>query len=229
MNSSRRSTASRGWNMPDFKPAIRERLRDARLPPAREIEIIDEFEQHLTDRYNELLAERATEADAYQGALAELDEADFTRELQRAQRLYAEPVAPGVEKGTLLSSLGQDLRYAVRTLRNTPGFAVVAVLSLALGIGANTAIFQLLDSVRLRSLPVKDPQELALVRIADRSWAHGRFHGRYSQITNAQWEAIRDQQQAFSSIGAFGFESFDLSSGGPVRTAEIMLVSGDFL
>ena len=76
--------------MPDFKPAIRERLRDAKLSPAREIEIIDEFEQHLTDRYHELLTERATEADAYQGALAELDEADFTRELQPVLKRLAQ-------------------------------------------------------------------------------------------------------------------------------------------
>jgi putative ABC transport system permease protein len=213
--------------MPDFKPAIRERLRDAKLTPTREMEIIDEFEQHLADRYNEILAERATEAEAYKGALAELDEADFTRELQRAEWLYAEPVAPGTEHGTILSSVWQDVRYAARTLRNTPGFAVVAVLSLALGIGANTAIFQLLDSVQLRSLPVKDPQELALVRIADRSWSNGQFRGRYSHLTNPQWEAIRNQQQAFSSIAAFGFNSFDLSSGGPVRIAHAMLVSGD--
>src|SRR6185369_8526601 len=98
--------------MPDFKPAIRERLRDAKLSPAREVEIIDEFEQHVTDRYNELLTEGATEADAYKGALAELDEADFARELQRVQRVYAEPMAPGAERGTLLSSLGQDMLYA---------------------------------------------------------------------------------------------------------------------
>src|ERR1051325_7491320 len=135
--------------MPDFKPAIRERLRDANLAPAREIEIIDEFEQHLTDRYNELLAERATEADAYKGALAELDEADFTQELQRAQRLYAEPVALGTDGGSSFwAGLWQDVRYGARVLRMNPAFAAVCVLSLALGVGANTAIFQLIDAVR---------------------------------------------------------------------------------
>ena len=69
---------------------------------------------------------------------------------------------------TLVENLRQDLRYAVRTLRLSPGFAVVALLSLALGIGANTAIFQLLNADRLRSLPVKDPQQLAVVRIGER-------------------------------------------------------------
>src|SRR3954452_25471062 len=66
-----------------------------------------------------------------------------------------------------LETIWQDIRYAIRLLRINPGFAAVAILSLALGIGANTTIFQLLDSVRLRTLPVKDPQELAIVRIAN--------------------------------------------------------------
>ena len=79
-----------------------------------------------------------------------------------------------------MSSLGfagtiwQDLRYGARLLRLNPVFTLVATLSLALGIGANTAIFQLLDAVRLRTLPVKNPQELAEVKIADRSWGSGR-------------------------------------------------------
>ena len=87
-----------------------------------------------------------------------------------------------------METLWQDLKHGARLLRLNPGFTVVAILSLALGIGANTAIFQLLDAVRLRTLPVKDPQQLAIVRIQDRSWASGRIHGRYSQITNPQWE-----------------------------------------
>ena len=63
-----------------------------------------------------------------------------------------------------VESIWQDLRYGARTLRASPVFTIVAILSLALGIGANTAIFQLLDAVRLRNLPVKDPQQLAGIR-----------------------------------------------------------------
>src|SRR5579863_2822621 len=61
----------------------------------------------------------------------------------------------------------RDLWYGVRALVRSPGFSVIAVLTLALGIGANTAIFQLLDAVRLRNLPVTNPNELTLVRLAD--------------------------------------------------------------
>ena len=97
-----------------------------------------------------------------------------------------------------MSNLWQDLRYGLRLLRLNPGFTAIVVLSLALGTGANTAIFQLIDSLRLRTLPVAHPEQLANVRILDRSWGSGRVHGRYADITNAQWEQIRDHQQVFS-------------------------------
>lgn len=124
-------------------------------------------------------------------------------------------------------TLRQDLHYAARLLRTNPGFATVAILSLTLGIGANTAIFQLLDAVRLRTLPVKDPQELAFVRISNRHWTSGRFNGWYSWLTNPQWEQIRDQQQAFSSIFAFGGERLNLARGGEAHFANVMWVSGE--
>ena len=77
-----------------------------------------------------------------------------------------------------------------------PGFAAIAGLSLALGFGANTAIFQLLDAVRLRTLPVKNPQELGVVRIDERKWTSGRMEGPYSWLTRRMWEQIRDHQEA---------------------------------
>ena len=127
-----------------------------------------------------------------------------------------------------LDSLGQDVRYGARVLRLNPGFTLVGVLSLALGIGANTAIFQLIDAVRLNSIPVRNPQELATVRIADRHWSSGRFEGRYSQITFPIWEQIRDHQEGFSSISAWAASRFNLASGGEARYAEGIWVSGRF-
>src|SRR6266436_8125293 len=106
-----------------------------------------------------------------------------------------------------LDSIWQDLRYGARQLRLGPGFALVAILSLALGIGANTAIFQLLDAVRLRSLPVHNPQELAEVRIAGGNGGMGVNPGRYVQLTRPVWQQIQTQQQAFS--GAFAWSEND--------------------
>src|SRR5947209_18482112 len=80
-----------------------------------------------------------------------------------------------VKGGGVMETLWQDLKFGARTLRKNLGFTVVAVMTLALGIGANTAIFQLLDAVRLRTLPVKDPHELAEVYIADMGGQRARF------------------------------------------------------
>jgi putative ABC transport system permease protein len=84
----------------------------------------------------------------------------------------------------LLDSACRDVRYGARLLRLNPAFALVAILSLALGVGANTAIFQLLDAVRLRTLPVKDPQQLMEIRIADTAGGRtGQFSGRRPSLT----------------------------------------------
>src|SRR6202049_751023 len=127
-----------------------------------------------------------------------------------------------------LETFWQDVRYGARMLRRNLGFASIAIASLALGIGANTTIFQLLDAVRLRTLPVKDPQRLATVKIANRDWSTGSFSGSYPQLTNPLWEQLRDHQQAFSSIAAWSDMEFNLARGGEVRFARGFLVSGKF-
>ena len=121
-----------------------------------------------------------------------------------------------------------DLRFGVRMLLKNPGFTAVAVLSLALGIGANTAIFQLLDAVRLKMLPVAAPQHLAEVRIADMTGARGSFNSPYSAVSNPIWEHIKDRQQGFSGVFAWGRRDFNLAQGGEVRLAKALWVSGDF-
>jgi putative ABC transport system permease protein len=129
---------------------------------------------------------------------------------------------------TLLETFWQDLKFSVRLLRLNPAFAAAAILSLALGIGANTAIFQLLDAIRIRTLPVANPQELAEVRIAERNGATGAFVTRYPKLTNPQWEKIRAQQQGFSGLFAWGPTSFNISPGGEVHNVQGMWVSGEF-
>jgi putative ABC transport system permease protein len=118
---------------------------------------------------------------------------------------------------TLLDTLAQDVRYGLRTLAADPGFAATAVLSLALGIGANTAIFGILNAVMLRSLPVEDPHQLMELRSGDNGY-----------FTNPLWEEIRDHQKAFSGMVAYSSDRFDLSGGGESRFAQGMWVSGDF-
>jgi predicted permease len=119
-----------------------------------------------------------------------------------------------------------DLRFAIRTLLKSPGFAVVAIMSLALGIGANTAIFQLIDAVRLRTLPVKSPQELAELRINDMTHARGNWL-RDASVTNPLWEQIRQRQQVFSEIFAWADEDVNLSRSGQAHFAKRLWVSGN--
>ncbi len=129
----------------------------------------------------------------------------------------------------LFESAWYDLFYAIRTFRLNKGFFAIATLSLALGIGANTAIFQLLDAVRLRTLPVSHAGELAQLKIAkNEHCCNGHFSGRHSDFTYAQWEQIRHQQQAFSNVFAWGDQRFNLAEGGEPRFAEGLWVTGDF-
>ncbi|MGB8456894.1 MAG: ABC transporter permease [Candidatus Acidiferrum sp.] len=127
-----------------------------------------------------------------------------------------------------MTNLLRDLRHAFRLLRLSPGFTIVAVLTLALGIGANTAIFQLIDSIRLRTIPVHNPQQLGTIRIADRHWGSGQFSSQYAQLTFPMWEQIRKRQEGFAEIAAWSDQRFNLATGGEVRYAKGIRVSGDF-
>src|SRR5262245_9463330 len=128
----------------------------------------------------------------------------------------------------LIENILQDLRYAIRALYGSPGVTWVAILSLALGIGANTAIFQLLNAVRLRSLPVANPQELAEVRIAGENRGYGSSNMVNSELTYALWEQIRQSQEAFSGMFAWGNGDFSVGDGRDSRRARGLWVSGDF-
>jgi putative ABC transport system permease protein len=128
-----------------------------------------------------------------------------------------------------LDTMWRDFRYGARVLLRQPAFACIAISSLALGIGANTAIFQLVDTVRLRTLPVPAPEELARVMVdAGDSGRTGRFTSRYSQLTYPLYERIRDAQQSFSSLAAWGPMVVDLSASGESRPAQGIWVSGNF-
>jgi len=122
----------------------------------------------------------------------------------------------------------QDLRYGARLLRRSPGFALVGILSLALGIGANTAIFQLLDAVRLRSLPVPKPHELAEVRIVGGNHGMGINPGAYGQLTRPVWQEIREHHEPFSGVFAWSANDVRVGQGGDLRRAHGLYVSGEF-
>ena len=138
------------------------------------------------------------------------------------ERVAAEDIALGLE------SLWHDMRSASRVFVKNPGFSVIVVATLALGIGANTAIFELLDTVLLQSLPVKNPQELAQVRIVDMDKARGAVSSGYPVVTNLIWEKLREDHPGFSGIAAWRDTGFSRDAGGDSRFVNGLYVSGEF-
>jgi len=217
--------------MPDWSREIRERLAGLRLDPAREASVVEEVAQHLEDRYAELTAGGASPEAARRTALGELAGLSARVLADALPRPSPSPLPPPEDgSGGLsgLSNLSSDFRYGARRLRHEPLFSLVAILSLALGVGANTAIFQLLDAVRLRSLPVARPSQLYNLRIAPGVSRSGNFSGRWPQLTSAQWERIRAEQKAFSKLAVWSSDRVNLASGGETRFAEGLFVSGTF-
>ena len=214
--------------MPDWSKEIRAAIARLNMDPAREAELVEELSQHLTDRYNELRGNGDDDTEACRLLKAELNDGKLVAELSPLLSISPETAAPGLDRlERLFAGLGNDLRQAVRLLRMNPGFAAMAILSLALGIGANTAIFELIDAVVMRTLPVPSPQQLA-----DIQEVHGGRIGstvaRQSEFSFAIWDQLRQQQKAFSGIAAWSTERFDMGQGGEARYAEGMWVSGSF-
>jgi len=201
--------------VPDWKEELRQRLADLRLPPTREAEILEELSLHLDDRYQELVRDGISEEEAARAALAELSESDLlVGGLRRVERSLSQdvPVPGGRARGNVFANLRQDIRYGVRMLAKKPGFTLIAFFTLALSIGANTAIFSVVNSVLLRQLPFKDPDQVVWV------WS-SRTDRDNAPFTLPDFLDYRDQNQTLEHIAAFS--SIGLSLAGNERTERI--------
>lgn len=127
-----------------------------------------------------------------------------------------------------LETVAQDVKYALRQLRRTPGFTAVAALSLALGIGANTAIFSLLDQILVRPLPVRHPEEIVMFRSFGPNPGMDRNSGRKASFSYPKYVEFRDKAQSFSGVIARYGEGATLTCGGQADRIDIELVSGNY-
>ena len=185
----------------------------------RELAGLDrEIRDHLDREIEENIARGMSRDEARRAALLKFGNATLVAE--DARRVWI-PV--------WFEQLRQDLRFGARLLRRNKTFAIVAVLTLALGTGANAAIFQIVDSVRLRALPVKAPQQLVEINIDTHGKSRiGHFVSRRPLMSEPLWRSIQEHQQAFSSMLAWGTVGFDLADGGESRPAQGLWVSGNF-
>ena len=129
----------------------------------------------------------------------------------------------------LVDSVWQDLRFGARLLFKNKTFSIVAVLTLALGTGANAAIFQLVNAVRMRTLPVERPDELVSLSINTNDTGRtGRFMSRRPFFSEPLYRAIREQQQGFTHVMAWGITSWNIATDGEYQPAQGLLVGGQF-
>jgi putative ABC transport system permease protein len=210
----------REWN-----EEIRQRLARLKLEPTREAEIVEELAQHLEDRSAELRAGGATDEAAYRAALVELSDNELlARELRRVERTVTrEPVVLGTRRKNMIGDLWQDLRYGARSLRKNPGFTAIAVITLALGIGANTAIFSVVNGVLFRPLPYPEPDRLVMVYGISLQAAQDR-----SPLCAADFLDWKSQNQVFERLAGFSSNRFSYTGGETPEQIEGAWVTADF-
>ncbi|HXQ76806.1 MAG TPA: ABC transporter permease, partial [Gemmatimonadaceae bacterium] len=229
--------------MPDWKAFVRARLTLPGLTPERESRIVRELAAQLDDFYRDALARGSSPADAETSAGNQIRDWDrMAQDLWEADRRHAKPrfdrvIEPRLEQLTgpsgqgplyrshrggllVLFNMLRDVRYAIRQLTTTPGFSAVAILTLALGIGATTAIFSVVNGVLLRPLPYPHPE--SLVRVHEIVDKFGRF-----SVAPASFLDWRQQNTVFEHIAAFNSAGATLQAvDGPERV-QGALVSSD--
>jgi predicted permease len=197
-----------------------------KLSPTRESEIVEELSQHLEDHYRELVAAGTGPDEAERATLAQFREgnllAKYLAPLRQAQT--PPPIAPGASSGQWLADVRQDWRFAVRQFTAQPGFTLAAVMTLALGIGAATAIFSVVYGVLLKPLPFHDPDRLvSLFHHAPGVNVDEANQGPATYVT------YRDNHRVFEAIGAWESDEVSITGRGEPEQVEALVVTSTML
>jgi putative ABC transport system permease protein len=213
----------------DWKPEILRRLAPLKLSPEREQEIADEISQHLDDQYQDLLSAGHSPEAALQQSVDELESEDLlAHNLQAIESdLHRDPLPPGNALTTtnFLAGVLQDIRYAFRMMRNSPGFTAITVLTFALGIGANTAIFTMMNGLMLHALPVRDPGSLVEILHHGSDEPEPGFNG----FTWDAYEVMRDGNHVLSEMIIASLNFCVVSGHGlEPQTVSVSNIGGNF-
>jgi putative ABC transport system permease protein len=192
--------------MPDWKALVRARLGELGVDPAREADIVDELAQHVAEHHRELVASGVADGAALTRALAPLARR-AAAEIARADRPRTAAPPPPAASGSILGSFTRDLRYAIRLLRRAPAFAAAATITLALGIGANAAIFSVVRAVVLRPPAYRDPAAV----IAFINSRAGAPTGSIMSSSLPDFEDWRRQLTSFESMGLLSGWTFNIT------------------
>jgi hypothetical protein len=190
--------------MADWKTLVRARLAPLHMKPQAEAELADELAQHLEDAFRELRSGGASEEDAYARTIAQLDDVQPLRAgLDRSQRIERYDAVPAgdANRGAPFEDLWRDLRYAARTMRHSPMFVLFVVCTLGLGIGANTTVFTLINTLIVNPLPVEHASELAAVATVESSrTSQSRALMQMSYVNLKDYQA---RNEVFSSLAGY--------------------------
>jgi putative ABC transport system permease protein len=204
----------------DWRAIVRRELGAVSRDAADDEEVVEELSQHLAQRYDDALASGLTPDRALASAIDELRaEHGLRAELTGARRAPHISPTPPAGNGSIMEQLWQDIRYSLRLLARSPGFAVAALLTLALGIGATTAIFSVLDAVLLRRSPLAEPNQLAMVWETDRASNTTREPASWPDYLD-----FKDRTQHFAQLAAFdpGEANLTPNQGDAERLASLL-------
>jgi putative ABC transport system permease protein len=213
--------------MHDWKTLVRDRLGSLPVDPAREADIVDELAQHVAEHHRDLVASGMDDAAAVTIVLAPLSSppggghsARVAAEIAKADRPRVTAPIPPAGRSGLFTDLGRDIRYAARVLRRAPAFTIVALATLGLGIGANTAIFSVVNAVLLRPLPYAEPDRLVQIGARNPDGS-----GNVGYTTFLDW---RDRSRSFEEMALIRSWMPTLVTNGQPERISAIRVSANF-